>query len=503
MRKRIIGLLLAALLLCGAQAASGSTFTMAGFDGQDSNHDWSTNHFFSQMQEKTGTSFQFSQYTDAAKWQDAKNAMFASGELPDVLFKAGLSVEEQTKYSDEGLLIDLLPLLKDNAPNLWALLEANLEWLEAITLPNGKIAALPTINTLPLQNAMWINQTWLDALNLEKPTDMESLIGVLTAFQTKDPNRNGKQDEIPLSFLGPWDLKFLAHAFGLVANDYNIYADDAGQVQFMPLQENFIDCLEALASMYKLGLLDKSGFTNVDTLRTVTDSKATVTYGMFFGPNPFNLFTIELGEQFTLLDPLAYEGGQIYRDIFGPITTGTFAITSACPNPGELLGWVNILYTTGGAMEAMAGTEGVDFVWNDDGTWQYAVDLQAESSYVLYDLSVYDTGNMPWLFPVDFYASYAMESLRKTTESLIGLRSYIVSPFPYYYNLSSGQRDFIDSLQNELGRYVDESIAKFVLGELDIHAAEDIESFRNGLAERGVQEFVSFWQEIYDQQRIR
>ena len=44
---------------------------------------------------------------------------------------------------------------------------------------------------------MWINQTWLDELGLEPPVDFESLLDVLTAFQTKDPNLNGKQDEIP------------------------------------------------------------------------------------------------------------------------------------------------------------------------------------------------------------------------------------------------------------------------------------------------------------------
>jgi putative aldouronate transport system substrate-binding protein len=503
MRKRIIGVFLTVLLLCGARAALASTFTMAGFDGQDSSHKWSENHFFTRMQETTGTSFAFEQYDDAKKWQDAKDAMFAGGELPDVLFKADLSVEEQTAYSDAGMLIDLLPLLEEHAPNLWALLEANPEWLAAITLPNGKIAALPAINLLPAQNAMWINQTWLDALNLEPPKDFESLLSVLEAFKTKDPNRNGKQDEIPLSFLGPWDLKFLAHAFGLAANDYNIYVDDAGQVRFMPLEDAFIDFLEALASMYERGLLDEQGFTTADSLRAVTDSDAAVTYGVFFGPNPFHLFAIELGEQYSLLEPLIWQDTRIYRDVFGPISVGAFAITSACRNPAEMLSWADILYTKDGAIQAMAGVEGEDYQWNDDGTWKYAANLETDSSYVLYDLSIYDSGNMPWMFPVDFYAAYELGGLQKTTASLIGLRSYLVSPFPYYYVLSPRQHDMIDPMQQDLGRYVDESVARFVLGELDIHSRKDIDAFRNGLAENGVQEFVAFWQEIYDRQRIR
>jgi putative aldouronate transport system substrate-binding protein len=502
MRNKLLALLIAAVLFA-LPLASAAALTMAGFDGESSNHVWSDNGFFKRMEASTGLQFTFKEYTNRNQWQAAKDAMFSSGELPDVLFKADLSVDEQIRYSDAGLLIDLLPLLKDDAPNLWALLEQHPDWLKAITLPNGKIAALPTITTLPIQNAMWINQTWLDNLMLETPTDWESLVNVLQAFKTKDPNQNGKQDEIPLSFLGPWDLKFLSHAFGINADDYNIYVDDAGQVRFLTEHENFVAFVTALADLYERGLMDANGFTTADALRSVTDDQKAVTYGMFFGPNPFTLFVVALGEQFSLLQPLAYGGAQVYRDLFGPVTGGTFAITSACEDPASLLHWVDILYSSEGAIEAMAGLEGEDYLWSEDGTWQYSVDLQDNSAYVLYDLSVHDTGNMPWLSPVDFYAAFNDENSRKITESLISLQQYAESSFPYYYVLSPEQRETLSRMQLALGAYVDESIAKFVIGELDIRAQEDVAAFYAGLSDRGLEEFLAFWQEIYDQQRIR
>ncbi len=502
MRNRLLGLLLAALL-CALPLASAAALTMAGLDGEESNHVWSDNEFFKRMETRTGLQFTFKEYTSMEQWQEAKDAMFSTGELPDVLFKAALSVDEQIEYSDAGLLIDLLPLLPDNAPNLWALLEANPDWLKAITLPSGKVAALPSISLLSMQNAMWINQTWLDTLKLDAPTDWASLVKVLTAFQTKDPNQNGKQDEIPLSFLGSWDLKFLSHAFGINCNDYNIYVDDLGQVRFLSDHENFVDFIKALVSLREQGLLDPDGFTTADALRSVTDDSATVTYGMFFGPNPFSLFTVTLGEQFSLLEPLKYDGSQIYRDLFGPISTGAFAITSACENPAELLSWVDVLYSQDGAIEAMAGLEGENYTWNEDGTWQYSVDLQENSGFILYDLSVYDTGNMPWFSPVDFYAAYDSQSLYKTTEALLTLQKYVQSPFPYDYVLTKAQHDTLDPLQFALGTYVDESIAKFILGELDINSDADVAAFYAGLSDRGLENFLSFWQEIYDLQRIR
>ena len=115
---------------------------MAGYDGENSTHDWNTNGFFLRMQERTGLTFTFDQYTSLEKWQAAKDAMFApGGNLPDVLFKAALTSEEMICYSDSGQLIDLGPLLEENAPNLWALLEANPDWREAASQRKDRGAA--------------------------------------------------------------------------------------------------------------------------------------------------------------------------------------------------------------------------------------------------------------------------------------------------------------------------------------------------------------------------
>lgn len=165
MLKRFLCLALCVLLLPVAAATAETTFSMAGYDGEDSNHDWETNQFFTRMQERTGISFTFQEYKSSSDWQKAKEQMFATGELPDVLFKASLTSEELIRYTDSGQLIDLKPLLEENAPHLWALLTENPDWMEAITLPNGKIGALPAIHSASTQDVLWIQpdlaeQSW-------------------------------------------------------------------------------------------------------------------------------------------------------------------------------------------------------------------------------------------------------------------------------------------------------------------------------------------------------
>ncbi|NCB06439.1 MAG: hypothetical protein EOM69_13080, partial [Clostridia bacterium] len=103
-------------------AQADAVYRMAGFDGDSSSHTWESNGFFTRMQARTGISFTFDEYTDYTKWQTAKQTMFASGDLPDVLFKAALTTREQITYHESGMLLDLKPLLAEKAPHLWALL---------------------------------------------------------------------------------------------------------------------------------------------------------------------------------------------------------------------------------------------------------------------------------------------------------------------------------------------------------------------------------------------
>lgn len=493
MLRRALCCIICLLLAAAPAAMAENAFTMAGYDGENSTHDWNTNGFFLRMQERTGLTFTFDQYTSLEKWQAAKDAMFApGGNLPDVLFKAALTSEEMIRYSDSGQLIDLGPLLEENAPNLWALLEANPDWREAITLPNGKIAALPAIQQPAPQNAMWINQAWLDRLGLEAPTDWDSLRQVLTAFRDRDPNGNGRQDEVPFAFLGPWELKFFSHAWGVAANDYNIYLDDAGQVHYWPAEDSFWDMALALRELYQEGLLDPDGFVTADALRRITDEDAEAVYGVFFAPTPVNLVPYDMSSDYVLLEPLIFDGKQIYRDLYGEVTRGTFAITSACEDPAALLAWVDVLYTEEGAIEALAGTESVDYVIDEDGNWDWKGGMEAMTASTLSELSVYDTGDMPWLFPDAFYERYHEENVQHVNRELRKLDTYVVSPFPIY-TLTEEESARALALQSRLGPYVDETLARVVLGEMD---ADEAQTFLEGLYERGMQEMIDLWQSV-------
>ncbi len=498
--KKALCCLLGMMLLTGtftAGALEDPNFVMAGYEEEDSGRTWAGNLFFARIQDKTGIAFTFDQARNYEAWQKVKAGYLQPGaQLPDVLFKASLSPAETMLYLDEGILLDLAPLIEANAPSLHALLIRYPDVRAAVTLPGGRIGALPFINLAPSQNCLWINNDWLKALKLDMPATWQELQSVLETFKNEDPNRNAKDDEIPLTFLGAYDLKYLAHAWGLAANDFNVSAKD-GKAVFMPLEENFRPFIAWCRELYQQGLLDSDGFQTVDTLRRVTDAKAAVRYGALFAPLPSTILPGEWLSSYSAVTPLTYEGRQVYRTISPGAIPGTFAITTACRDAAAMLKWVDSFYTPEGAILASAGQEGIDYLVDGDGSWRRTPEAE-QNGFQANSLIL--SGSVPPGIPNDaFQRRYADPVVRAISEEIDRVAAVAADPFPPF-SLSYAQEQAISPLQSCIGRYVDESIARWVLGEWELSDAQ-FTQFGQELERLGLGEFMAFWQNVLDQSK--
>lgn len=498
-RFRIIAVCLALLIALSSAAIAdepdaAETYSLAGYDGDTQYRSWTNNLFFQRMQALTGVALTLKQYTDYTQWQAFKNAMKpGSDNLPDGLFKAELTPDEARRMLDEGVIIDLNPLIDSYCPNLCAAFYAHPGWREAITMPDGRIATLPLLTESPMQNAVWVNTAWLSTLRLQMPSDRDGFRAVLEAFRDSDPNRNGKRDEIPLMFLGAFDLKFLAHAFGLIANDYNVYEAD-GRALYMPSQPEFREFVAWLRGLYADGLLDHDGFYSSDTLRTVTDEKAVNRCGMIITTMPSNVLPTSWMSQYAVMTPLEHNGARVYRDFMGGVVRGTFAVTSACSDPGGLLKWVDALYGEEGALLAYVGKENEDYVVDGDGTWRLT-ETAGSNSYFTAEALITGTA-FPSLEPIAFQTRYSEAAVRDLYAQLASLNQYVKRPFPIYW-LTEEEQKQATAMQNALGRYVDEQIARFVLGEIEL-TDESWQVFMDTLDEKGLPAFMAFWQNVLD-----
>ena len=504
--RKLFAMLLAMAMLAAAipGAYAQDAFTIAGYDHEDTGHVWTENLFFQRMEERTGIHVEPKQYLTEASWQAAKDAMLAGTvELPDAFFKADMTTHETRAWFEAGKIIDLKPYLEEHAPNLWALLYANPEWLEAVTLPTGEIVALPAIDPLQFTNAMWINSVWLQRAGLTVPTTAEELVKVLRVFRDRDMNGNGKRDdEVPLTFSSLWDLRFLAHAFGINANDYYITTDANGVVsQILTTDENRA-FLTWLHEMWEEELLDGNGFSGLRDLALKTSQQeedADIVYGVMMSSSPAQLVSATAMKEYILLEPLVYNGRQTYRDLTGDIIRGTFVITSACADPASLLKWVDYLYTEDGFILSEAGLADEEFYYNDDGTWLWETTKETLLSTVLPAATIRSGITMPGVSSVDFQLRIDDTATLQVVKSLLQLKQIDQLPYPQVY-LTQEQQSRVDELIWNIGKYAEYQMVWFVTGDTEIND-ETWNAFCQQVKALGIDEMVSIWQTAADEQR--
>ena len=498
MRKGIVIFLAVMMLFASALAETtqkAPDYTMEGYDGEFSGRNWETNLFFSRMQERTGISFQFSQHTDQEKWTERKKEILRGENMPDVLFKAELTGAETRDLYEAGRIIDLAPYLEEYAPDLWKLLEGNPEWKKAITLPDGSIPALPSFNELQNNDAMWINTAWLKKLNLEMPKTAEELTEVLRAFKEKDPNGNYQKDEVPLTFIGMWELRFLGHAFGIIDNDYYVTAKE-GKVNSSLTSDENRAFLTWLHTLWDEGLLDATGFSTTDSIRQITDEKKAIPYGMLLSSSPLTVVPMAAIGQFSLMEPMTWDGKKVYRDLLGDIIRGTFAISSACRDPEKLVSWVNLLYTEEISRLAHYGKEGEDYIMTEGGYWEWNADAKTAGEVILPESTISEGGVAPGLTDADFQLRYSDEATRNNIEQLSALRAFCVKPFPQVF-LKAEDEKRIAEIQKNLSGYAEKAMACFVTGDTEL-TDENWAEFCRTVDEKGLSEMVAIWQKYVD-----
>ena len=105
-----------------------------------------------------------------------------------------------------------------------------------------------------------VRKDFLDKVGLPVPVTIDDWYTTLKAFKEKDPNGNGKADDIPLTLFlyttGQFDIFKGASAFiGAWNTTYNFYQEN-GTVKYGPLDSQFKDFLATMAKWYKEGLID-------------------------------------------------------------------------------------------------------------------------------------------------------------------------------------------------------------------------------------------------------
>ncbi|MFM9281774.1 extracellular solute-binding protein [Paenibacillus jiagnxiensis] len=423
-------------------------------------------------------------------FQEKKNLLFASNELPDVLYRSSLTPLEAVRYGAAGQLVPLEDLIKDYAPNLTKLMEQYPEIRSAITTPEGHIYAIPGIVTLAAARTdkKWINQAWLKKLGLKEPETTDELYDVLVAFRDRDPNGNGQKDEIPMTArVGLSVVGEMSGSFGLDQQlGYNINLVD-GKVEIWMGSDRNKEMLMYLNKLYKEKLLDPEVFSHTEAQYLAKQGSGKT--GFFFDQTNNNFLPIQ--DQYEgIAPPAGPDGDQLQsQNLPVPRDFGAFAITSVNPYPEATMRWIDYFYSDEGATLLRFGREGEHYELKD-GIPYYKEEYSTAETQP--KITPYAGGGAPHLISEKVASYINPPQVQEAQEKLDPYMPKVRYAAPMFDEQTAQQ---VNILRTDIDKYYEEQSTKFIAGTLSFDKWEE---FRSTLQKMRIDELEKLYQEAYE-----
>nr|WP_062514707.1 ABC transporter substrate-binding protein [Halobacillus sp. KGW1] len=293
---------------------------------------------FKELEKETNVEISWDNYPDEG-YQEKKNLLLASGDLPDAFYNSGFSDLDLMKYGKRGTIVPLEDLIEEHMPNLSKRLEERPALKKTITAPDGHIYSLPRAEEMGLvemPNIQYINKTWLDKFGLDVPTTLEEYHDALKTFVEEDANGNGKKDEIGLTFMyHGWsgNLGDLIALFGVPDNNEHRIVKD-GEVLFSAAQPEFKEAIEYYHGWVKEGLIDKEATTH-DMAKLFSKGKTDdMTIGSFLWWEDTELVGTDRVDNYVVMPPLEGPAGKIVgKSNYSEYHRDAFVMTEVNPYP--------------------------------------------------------------------------------------------------------------------------------------------------------------------------
>lgn len=478
--------------------------------------DFETNEFTKWYEEKTNVHIDWTVASGDA--QQSFNLMIASGEYPDLIMGMGLSREQVSSLISQGIVTDIKQYVDAYGINIKKMFEEDPTTADYVTFDGG-IYGLPHVDNGyggKYRNMMWVYEPWIEKLGIEKPTTTDEFYEMLKAFKEKDPNGNGKADEVPLVSRGvkyDWGIEaYLMSAFIPDDGISRCYVED-GKVKFIGVQPEYREGLRYIKKLYDEGLLYKDSFILDRTQIMALGENETPIVGAAPGQYP-GMFCLSNGSSdryfdYSAIAPL--EGPDGVRATVGRSSgvMGTnFIVTSECKYPDVAVRWIDWFYSREGrlksqsdgttierdAKEGELGFDGKQALW--------AIERNPEAEDNKYSGM---TQNRSWKLFGAFYST--LEESIKTNDSLSLIdrdgkwyrayetyNDYAVDTYKDYRILDECLNDFADG--QKIIEEMEVSLAKFVVGDLSID--NDWDSYVEKLNKLGLENYLEIRQKSYD-----
>lgn len=496
--------------------------------------DYNTNEFTKFMEEKTNVKVEW-ETIPSDNVAEKVNLVLASGDYPDVFCGVGISASQIAQYGvQEAVFLPLEKYIDQYGVETKKVFEEVQGSREEMTQLDGHIYAMPDINecyhcTMPKK--MWINNAWLNALGLKAPTTTEEYYQVLKAFKEKDPNKNGKKDEIALAgaHKSGWNDcidEYLLNSF--VYYDYDLSAEnprhpslylDNGKVVSSFASAELKEGLKYINKLYKDGLIYEGTFTqDSEQLTQLVENPKAELVGSVTGGygGMFSKVGGERYKNYAGLAPLKGPSGIQYAATFpyDGVVTGKYVVSKACKYPEVAVKWADYCYTFDGTMRLTRGRPDVE--WRAPKEGENGIDGKTALYVPL----------VPWTDTEPQNASIVQQGPNKRT-SQVRLGEFMASNIdmlsaeglekllydvtknqyePYIQKdkalpnikFTKEENDELATIKMELNKYLKESLTKFMIGQLSVD--KDWDSFQSTLQKLQLPKVIEMYQAEYSKQ---
>lgn len=469
-------------------------------------------------------------------FSERKNLMFASGDLPDILFGTTLTNAELVKYGqDEQQLLAINEYMTaELMPNLLAASEKyNLSLCYA---PDGNMYAAPMISSslLNISNGhpIYYNKEWADELGIAVPTTVEALTDLLRAYKAADP------DCIPMGGSATsvnYVMVHLMNGVGLGVRSGDVYAvapanDNEGNLVVPCTTEQYKDYLTVMNTWYTEGLISPDFFTMDRT--TDMAQAAEGKYGAWAYPVDQVTQDFDTVRKFYALPTLRSAKNDTYVAPYPVYNKPGAAIISAyTENPEICAKFMDFFYSPLGCIYGwdgpMAGTEDtlgmVEGWWVDDTGVVHYGDVENgnfTSSYTYIIGMVAPCSGARINYAGDLrediskYDRVSLQQRMAGKEPQIKTKNpELIDQFPLYtwYEHANGGAGFVDSfapdyvyfdadtstmvndLKTVINSYAQTESAKFITG---IRPLDEFDAFVSELKTMGLEEYLQYYKDV-------
>ncbi len=451
---------------------------------------------FREMEKRTGVQMEY-QTVSAEKL----SLLFASNEIPDMIYTDWDTLGGTYKYATDGQLIALDKLVAENAPDFLNVLKKDNSVYENLIDVDKHIYYFPFIRSnekLRVFEGFQVRKDWLEKLNLSVPKSIDDMHTVLKAFKENDPNGNGKADELP--WISDKKLSGVDRALNWWGIDSFYREKDTVKCGW--LQPQYKDYLKTMAQWYKEGLIDPDYLTCDST--QFRSKAVTEQAGFWYGRAAGVLGTLEaamasVNPEFSIvgvpwLSKSGKTGYAMPSKYVENVLGRGIAITSNCKNPALAAKWCNYAYSEEGNLLFNFGIEGESYTMEDGiPTYTKLVTKNPNGLSMQEVLSRYATPGAYAFEQSIYYFDQFMTGSQKDAIDVWkkGKTSRTLKTLKY----SGDELEVANNLKNEITTYVSEMQSKFIVGKEPI---ENYDNFVKKVKEMGIDKVLEVMQTSYN-----